>query len=137
MPKISWGDAKIILENIVGCWKDVTGKPTKAAYLSRDWLQRTMRDKNRVRISAVVGVETDEMFYTSPYENYGVGFIDDAPQKRWPHECRYVFISRSGERSVMSLTLPPVSEEAYKLEQVIPPPDKRVIVVKAQEDEKW
>lgn len=137
MPKISWGDARQILENIVRDWKDSKGLLTKTAQLSSEWLHRTKKDK-KGKHKDVVGVETDSMFYTSPYEDYVVGFIDDAPDKRWPHSCRYVFVSITGERHVLSASLPPKSMTKYKFEQVIPPPDyKQVIVIKANEEEKW
>ncbi len=145
MPKISWGDARQILENLVGDWKDSNGAVTKTAHLSSDWLDRDTafcRDDSagcsKGKHDCLKGVETDRTYYTSPYSKFVVGFIDDSAEKHWPHACRYVFISLDGCRLVINSNLPPKSMIKYRFEQVIPPPDyERIITVRAKDDEKW
>lgn len=109
MPKITFGEAKNILEKIAGDFKKASSKQRaeKEVYLSKNLIAKK-------------GIETsDGVFHTAPYKNFWLGFVNDKAEANWMHSCRYVFISEYGGNAVIDSIYPLNNEERFDLEQIL------------------
>lgn len=101
MDKISDGEARNLVRRIAKSSDNVN------AYISGEMITERCVESG------------DGSARTSPYKKFWFGFVDDAPDARWPHKCRYVFIDAYGRHSVRQETFVPVWLEEGSLEQLL------------------